>query len=168
MAASPVSTMSDEALLARRIVVLRELDDAAANEVIAKLLYLQNENAAAPISIYIDSPGGVVAASLAIRDTIDDLKAPVYTHGLTSVQGVAALLLAHGARGHRTLTAHAHVSFTPIRGQGDTRQTEVVIVEMLAADTGQGTQQIEADLRASRSFDADQARAYGLVDRVER
>jgi ATP-dependent protease ClpP protease subunit len=79
------------------------------------------------------------------------------------------LLLAHGARGHRTLTTHAHVSFTPITSaQGDdTRRTELLIVEMLANDTGQGKQQIETDLQASRSFEAEHARTYGLVDRVE-
>jgi ATP-dependent Clp protease protease subunit len=156
-------------LLARRIVILRgTLDDAAANELIAKLLYLQSVDAVAPIRIYLDSPGGDVVSALAIRDTIDDLKPPVYTHGLANVQGAAALLLAHGARGRRSVMAHGHVSFTPISSaQGDARGIETVIVELLASDTGQRTQQIETDLRASRRFEAEQARAYGLVDRVE-
>lgn len=162
--------MSENDLLARRIVVLRgALDDAAANVLIAKLLYLQSIDAVTPITIYIDSPGGMVASALAIRDTIDELKPPVYTRGLAKVQGIAVLLLAHGARGHRTVTTHGHLSFTPITSaQGDdTRRTELLIVEMLANDTGQGKQQIETDLQASRSFEAEQARTYGLVDRVE-
>lgn len=156
-------------LLARRIVVLRgTLDDAAANELIAKMLYLQNVDAAAPITIYLDSPGGNVLSALAVRDAIDDLKPPVHTHGLANVQGAAALLLAHGARGHRSVMAHGQVSFTPIVSvHGDARRTELLIVEMLANDTGQGKQQIETDLQASRSFEAEQARTYGLVDRVE-
>jgi ATP-dependent Clp protease, protease subunit len=144
------------------------LDDAAANELIAKLLYLQSADAVAPITIHLDSPGGDVVSALAIRDAIDDLKPPVYTQGLANVQGAAVLVLAHGARGHRSVMAHGHMSFTPISSaQGDAQGIETVIVEMLASDTGQRTQQIETDLRASRKFDAEQARTYGLIDRVE-
>jgi ATP-dependent Clp protease protease subunit len=155
-------------LLARRIVALRgTLDDSAATELIAKLLYLQSKDAVTPITIYLDSPGGDVVSALAIRDTLDELKPPVYTHGLANVQGAAAFLLAHGARGHRSVMAHGRVSFTPISSaQGEAPRIESVIVEMLAHDTGQATQQIETDLRASRNFEAEQARAYGLVDRV--
>lgn len=163
----PVSESSD--LLARRLVLLRgTLDDAAANELIAKLLYLQSVNAAAPMTLYLDSPGGNVVSALAVRDAIDEVKPPVHTRGLANVQGAAALLLAHGARGHRTLIAHGRVSFTPIsNAEGDTRRIESILVQLLAKDTGQTLQQVEADLRASRSFDAEHARAYGLVDRLE-
>lgn len=157
-------------LLSRRIVILQgTLDDAAANEVIAKLLYLQSLDVAAPITLSLDSPGGNVVSALAVRDAIDELKPPVYTRGLAHVQGAATLLLAHGAHGHRTLLAHGRVSFTPISSaQGDTRGIESIVFEMLANDAGQKPMQIEADLRGSRTFDAEQAREYGLVDRVER
>lgn len=141
---------------------------AAAQELIAKLLYLQSVDATAPLTIQLDSPGGDVVSALAIRDAIDDLKPPVYTRGIANVQGAAALLLAHGARGHRSLVAHGQVSFMQITSaHGETKHIETVIVEMFANDTGQGTQQIETDLRSSRKFEAEQALAYGLVDRVE-
>lgn len=162
-------------LLAQRIVVLRgEIDDHAATDVIAKLLFLQHEDAAAPIRLHIDSPGGAVASSLAIRDTMDDIKVPVYTHGLANVQGVAAVLLAHGARGHRTAIPQGHISFTPITTaegvravQSEIGRTEAIVTEMLAKDTGQSAQQIDGDQRVSRRFDAEQARSYGLIDRIE-
>jgi ATP-dependent Clp protease protease subunit len=161
--------------LTRRIIVLRgAIDDRAANEVIAKLLFLQHQHAASPIRLHIDSPGGVVAFCLAIRDTIDSLGVPVYTHGLTNVQGIAAALLAHGARGHRTAIRTGRVSFTPLTqandspaDQGNIERTKTIVTQMLASDTGQTRQQIELDQQAARHFDAEQARAYGLIDRIE-
>jgi ATP-dependent Clp protease, protease subunit len=135
-------------LLGKRIIVLRgAIDDDAANVVIAKLLFLQSQNAIAPIRLHIDSPGGAVASALAIRDMIDDLEPPVYTNG--------------------------RVSFTPITSasgapaaQGELTRTEAILTQMLAQDTGQSIEQIESDQRASRRFDAEQARSYGLVDDI--
>lgn len=137
------------------------IDDQAATEAIAKLLFLQSEDARAPIRLHIDSLGGHVAAGLAIRDTLDDLAVPVYTHALANAGGVAVILLVHGARGHRTATRRSWISLVPSTG------VEAIVTELLAKDTGQGLQQIAEDLRASRRFDAEQARSYGLVDRIE-
>jgi ATP-dependent Clp protease protease subunit len=167
--------MVDElSLLAQRIVVLRgAIDDDAANVVIAKLLYLQSLNATAPIRLHIDSPGGAVASTLAIRDAMDALEAPVYTHALASVQGVAVLLLAHRARGHRTSLPHTQISFTPITAATGTRaaqaeleRTMAIVTKMLASDTGQSIEQLDLDHRASKRFDAELARSYGLIDDV--
>ena len=161
-------------LLGKRIIVLRgAIDDDVANVVIAKLLFLQSQGSAAPVQLHMSSPGGAVAAALAIRDTIDDLEVPVYTHGLGHVQGVAALVLAHGARRHRTMARHARVTFIPITSAGgvpaapsELARTETIVTQMIAADTQQSIEQVESDLRASRSFDAEQARAYGLIDNI--
>ena len=160
-------------LLAQRVVVLRgEIDERAATELIAKLLFLRGQDAVVPVRLQIDSPGGEVIAGLAIRDTMDDIKLPVYTHCLSSAQGIAAVLLAHGARGHRTATSMAQISFTPIASAGvssaqdERARAKAIIVEMLAKDTGQNAQQLADDLQASRRFDGEQARSYGLIDRI--
>jgi ATP-dependent Clp protease protease subunit len=164
-------------LLAQRIVELRgEIDDRTATELIAKLLYLQHQDPAAPIRLHIDSHGGAVAAGLAIRDTMDDIKPPVYTHCPAKAQGVAVVLLAHGERGHRTAATQATISFTPIApgpnsptgatAQSDIARTETLIADALAKDTGQRIEQIQDDHAAQRRFDAEQARSYGLIDRI--
>jgi ATP-dependent Clp protease, protease subunit len=162
----------DDAWLAQRIVVLRgAIDDQHANESIAKLLFLEHE-ARLPIRLHLDSLGGGVANSLAIRDTIDDLTVPVYTHVRGRADGVAVVLLAHGARGHRTASPNARMSLTPITSErspidaDELTRTTAILVEMLAADTGQLAETIAADMRAGRRFDAVQARDYGLVDQI--
>src|SRR5512147_1728497 len=73
----------DELLTKHRTILLRgDIDDKAAEQVIAKLLFLQHKDASAPVHLYIDSQGGAVTPSLAIRDTIDDIKLPIFTHCL--------------------------------------------------------------------------------------
>jgi ATP-dependent Clp protease protease subunit len=164
---------TDDALLARRIVVLRGmLDDTAASHVIAKLLYLQDQDPSAPIRLHIDSPGGGVSSSLAIRDTIETLAPDVYTHCLAEAHGAAAVVLAHGARGHRSAVALAQLSLTRLEWTAaatpdDIATTERTLVAMLAADTGQTSQTIADDMRTSRQFDAVTAALYGLIDRVD-
>lgn len=158
-------------LLAQRIILLHgTIDDAVANEVIAKLLYLRSENAAAPIRLYLDSRGGQVAAALAIRDTMDEV--PVSTHCVASAEGVAAMLLAHGLRGQRTAASHARLAFTrSTSADGHATEREIARVDalvagMLAEDTGQTVETVTADCHTLRHFTATEARAYGLVDRV--
>lgn len=160
-------------LLPGRLVILRgPIDDRAANEVIAMFLFLQDQGVA-PIRLHLDSPGGSVASALAIRDVIDDLGIPVHTHALGEAHGVAALLLAHGARGHRTAHPQALVAFTPIAVadgnravQSELDRTTAILTAMLASDTGQTAPRIDIDLRAARRFTAEEARAYGLIDQV--
>jgi ATP-dependent Clp protease protease subunit len=142
-----------------------EIHDDTANVVIAQLLFLQDEHAAAPIHLHIDSPGGRLASCLAIRDAIDDIAPPVHTRALASVAGAAVLVLAHGARGKRTAAPTARVQFTPLAPGGD-REYKLV-AELLAADTGQSATDLEKSSREARRFDAEQARCYGLVDRIE-
>jgi ATP-dependent Clp protease, protease subunit len=140
----------------RTILLAEEITEKSTTEVIAKLLYLQHASAA-PVALYIDSFGGVVVASLAIRDTIDSLGIAVHTHCLGTAGGAAMLLLAHGARGGRTATAGAQIILVEVPGLA-------TVAEMLAADTGQSVATITRDSAAGRRFDAIQARAYGLID----
>jgi len=153
-------------LLARRIVVLRgAIDDDAANTVIAQLLFLASEGTR-PVTLWIDSPGGHVAASLAIRDVFDGLGAPVHTHCTGSAGGVAVAILAHGAE--RTIARHATVSFDPIAGTvaeaAEVARVQAIVDQLLAEDTKRPLAEIVRDRR--RRFAADEAVAYGLVDRV--
>jgi len=159
-------------LLARRIVVLRGgIDDDVANAAIAQLLFLASEGTG-PVSLWIDSPGGRVAASLAIRDVFDGLAAPVHTHCTGSAGGVAVAILAHGAE--RTIARHAGVSFDPITGDGgdivaaaaELARVQAIIDTMLADDTGRPLDEIVRDRAERRRFGAAEAVAYGLVDRV--
>src|SRR5689334_8353591 len=97
-----------EKLLKDRIVYLgSEIDDGVANVVIAQMLYLQDQDRSAPITLYINSPGGVVTSSLAIRDTMDELGLPVQTCCIREAVGTALLLLAHGVPGKRTALPEA-------------------------------------------------------------
>lgn len=162
-------------LLARRIVALRgAIDDDVATRTIAQLLFLASESAK-PVSLWIDSPGGQVAASLAIRDTLDDLGAPVHTHCTGTAGGTAVVILAHGLRGQRTIARHGRVSFDAIAAPegGDTvaraaelARTRAIVEQLLAVDTGRPLADVARDMAAHRRFDPDEAIAYGLVDRA--
>jgi len=124
-----------DALLERRVIVLRGMiDDTAANHVIAKLLYLRDQNNTAPIRLHIDSSEGGVLASLAIRDIMHEPGPAVHTHCLSKAHGTAVVVLAHGARGHRTAATHARLSLCPINAAArpdSASALEQVLVAML-------------------------------------
>jgi len=164
----------DDLLLKHRTIVLRgEISDRIAQEVIAKLLFLQHEDAKTPAWLYIDSAGGVVTSSLAIRDTINDIKLPVFTHCLGKAAGAALVLLTHGAHGHRSASKTAWLSLVPLdsldgsSAPDELGRLERTLTDMLAADTGQKSEAIARDASSSRRFDSAQARSYGLIDRIE-
>ncbi len=159
-------------LLRDRIVVLDGvISDDTANMVIAQLLFLEAEQPGSPIHIYLRSPGGHVSSTLAIRDTMDALSCPVHIRTTGSVGGVALLILAHGARGHRTAIPHTTLTLSAIRSSdlsssaAELERTESTVVDLLVADTGQRRETVLADMRADRAFTVDEAVAYGLVDR---
>ncbi len=159
-------------LLRDRIVVLDGvISDDTANMVIAQLLFLEAEQPGSPIHIYLRSPGGHVSSTLAIRDTMDALSCPVHVRTTGSVGGVALLILAHGARGHRTAIPHTTLTLSAIRSSdssssaAELERTESTVVDLLVADTGQRRETVLADMRADRAFTVDEAVAYGLVDR---
>jgi ATP-dependent Clp protease, protease subunit len=164
-------TLTDDELLARREVRLDgAITERSAEIVIAKLLFLADRDRTTPVRLTIASPGGEVASALAIRDTITTLPCPVHTHA-EHAEGVAVALLAHGARGQRSAGARARIAFVPLEPTRPTPDTDVArtrrtVHEMLASDTGRSVDAIAADERARRSFTAEQARDYGLVDRV--
>jgi ATP-dependent Clp protease, protease subunit len=157
----------------RAVLIRGPIDGKVAEGVIARLLFLQHQDAAAPVWLYLDSPGGSVTASLAIRDTLDDLTTPVYTHCLECAGGTAAILLAHGKKGYRSAARDAEIVLCPLvlpammHARPEQLRIQTIVTAMLAEDTGQATDTIVRDCQEERSFVAEDARQYGLIDRIE-
>ncbi len=166
-------------LLENRVVFLQgELYDGNANELVMKLLYLQSENRRKDIHFYINSPGGSVTAAMAIYDTMQVLACPVCTYCVGLAASAGAVLLAGGAKGKRYALPHAkimiHQPWGQIGGQvsdmeiqaRELQQTRDSLNEILAFHTGQTIEQIAKDTDRDNYMTAEQAKAYGLVDKI--
>jgi ATP-dependent Clp protease protease subunit len=166
-------------LLRERIIFLGDaIEDHLANLVIAQLLFLESEDPEKDISLYINSPGGVVTSGLAIYDTMQYLRAPVSTICIGMAASMAAVLLAAGAKGKRYALPHARIMMhQPSAGVGGTasdiaiqadlfRRTKHELNELQAQHTGQPIEQIEKDSDRDRWFTAQEALEYGFVDHV--
>lgn len=162
----------------RRIFVGQEIDDAVANIVVAQMLFLEAEDQAKDIELHLRSPGGSVTAALAVYDTIKDMKCPVATFCAGGAAGVAVLLLAAGAPGKRAATPHASVALRRPRsldvgvGDASVQASELArltlkLEELLAENAQQPVERIRRDMRDKLVLNADEARDYGLIDRVE-
>jgi ATP-dependent Clp protease, protease subunit len=171
-------TLSD-LLMENRIVFLEGvIDDASANNVVMKLLYLQSEKRNQEISLYINSPGGYVSSTLAIYDTMQFLDSPVATYAIGLCASGAALLLAGGAKGKRTALPHAKIMLHQPAGEvgGQASDIEIAAKEVLrdketlirifTKHTGQDADKIRRETERDRYFTAEEAKAYGLVDEV--
>ncbi len=166
-------------LLTDRIVYIgTEIDDGVANVVIAQLLHLESESPETPINLYLNSPGGSVTASLAIYDTMQFIGADVATTCVGQAASSAALLLAGGAAGRRMVLPHARVVLhqPSTGGQGALpdlalQAKEVVrlrgeMEQILARHSGQTVERLREDTGRDLVLVAEEAVAYGLVDRV--
>lgn len=166
-------------LLKERIIfLLGEVEDHMANLVVAQLLFLESENPEKDISIYINSPGGVVTAGLAIYDTIQFIKPDVSTLCIGQAASAAALLLCAGAKGKRFCLPNSRVMIhQPLggyRGQATdieihARETLIVrerLNSIMAHHTGKSSEQIMKDTDRDNFMSATQAVDYGLVDKV--
>lgn len=166
-------------LLKERIIfLLGQVEDQMANLIVAQLLFLESENPDKDISIYINSPGGVVTAGLAIYDTMQFIKPKVSTLCIGQAASAAALLLAAGAEGKRYCLPNARVMIhQPLGGyQGQASDIEIhaketmIIKEklnaILAHHTGKTTNQILDDTDRDNFMSASEAADYGLVDSV--
>jgi ATP-dependent Clp protease protease subunit len=163
----------ERALKQRIIMIGTEIDDDVANVAIAQMLFLEHQDASSPIQLYVNSPGGSVTASIAIIDTIRTLKPPVETLCVQSAGGMAAVIVACGARGRRRARPGAELAFVPfVHMQGEVSASVLAEVERLkrwvAAAleevTGQTQERLLEDLARGRSFSADEAWRYGLID----
>ncbi len=166
-------------LLKERIIFLGDaIEDHIANLVIAQLLFLESEDPEKDISLYINSPGGVVTSGLAIYDTMQYLKAPVSTICIGQAASMGAVLLAAGATGKRYALPNSRIMVHQGSGgfRGNTPDVEIQVKEMLhltdrlmhilARHTGQDYEKVKRDAERDYFMGADEAKAYGLVDEV--
>jgi ATP-dependent Clp protease protease subunit len=166
-------------LLKSRIVFLGDtIDDQLANTVIAQLLFLESEDKHRDITLYINSPGGSVSAGLAIYDTMQYVKPDVTTICVGMAASMAAVLLAAGTKGKRFALPNAEIMLHQIMGgmQGQASDIKIQaehILELkkrlnniLTLHTGKGLDQIEKDTDRDFFMDAQQAKKYGLIDKV--
>jgi ATP-dependent Clp protease protease subunit len=169
-------------LLGDRIIFLgTPVDDTAANDVMAQLLYLDYDNPDRDISIYINSPGGSITAMMAIYDTMQLVAADIQTVCLGQAASAAAILMAAGTPGKRMMLPNARLLIhQPAMevSQGQTSDLEIqareilrhraAMEEILAAHTGQSLERVRADLERDTILTGPQALAYGFVDELTR
>jgi ATP-dependent Clp protease protease subunit len=163
-----------------RIIFLnKEVDDEIANQIVALMLYLDSEEPGKDIQLYINSPGGSVTAGMAIYDTMQCIKSDVVTTCVGLAASMGSFLLAVGAKGKRLALPHArimlHQPATP-GTQGQASDIEIQAREILrirrqlneiyAQKTGQTVEKIEKDTERDFFLSAEEAKEYGLVDRV--
>jgi ATP-dependent Clp protease protease subunit len=166
-------------LLVERIVYLgTEIDDGVANVLIAQLLYLDSYGSDQPIGFYINSPGGSTTAMLAVYDAMQHVGAPVETTCVGQAASAAAVLLAAGAPGRRSVLPHARVVLhqPAAQGQGtipdlileaeEIARTREQLEQVLARHTGRTPQQVREDTDRDLVLTAEEAVAYGVADRV--
>jgi ATP-dependent Clp protease protease subunit len=166
-------------LLKDRIIFIGEpIDDHLANLVIAQMIFLEGEDPDRDINLYINSPGGVVTAGLAIYDTMQFVKPDVATLCLGQAASMAAVLMAGGAKGKRSALPNSRIMIhQPLGGtQGQATDIEIYTREMLkiksqlngilARHTGRTLDQIERDTDRNNFMSTEDAKAYGLIDEI--
>jgi ATP-dependent Clp protease protease subunit len=166
-------------LLRERIVFLvGPVNDQTANLVVAQLLFLESENPDKDVFLYINSPGGSVSAGMAIYDTMNFIKPDVSTLCTGMAASMGAFLLAAGTKGKRVALPNSKIMIHQVLGgaQGqatdieihakDILKTKAVMNRILAEKTGQPIEKVERDTERDYFLDAEEAKAYGLVDQV--
>ncbi|MBI4118050.1 MAG: ATP-dependent Clp endopeptidase proteolytic subunit ClpP [Parcubacteria group bacterium] len=166
-------------LLRERIVFLGgPIDDHVANLVIAQLLFLESEDPKKDISLYINSPGGSVTATLAIHDTMKHIKPDVGTMCIGIAASGASVILSSGAKGKRYILPNAEVMIHQPLGGAEGQASDIIITakhilsvkenlnKILAENTGQPLERIEKDVDRDFFMTADEAKKYGIVDEI--
>ena len=166
-------------LLKERIIFLgEEVNDVSASIVVAQLLFLEAEDPGKDINLYINSPGGSVSAGFAIYDTMNYIKCDVSTICIGMAASMGAFLLAGGTKGKRFALPNSEIMIHQPSGGARGQATEIKIVaenilktrkklnEILAANTGRSLEEIERDTERDNYMTAEEAMAYGLIDKV--
>ncbi|MBR4683642.1 MAG: ATP-dependent Clp endopeptidase proteolytic subunit ClpP [Spirochaetia bacterium] len=166
-------------LLKDRIVFLDgEINDLTADLVVAQLLFLESQDPERDISLYINSPGGIVTAGLAIYDTIKYIKPDVQTICIGQAASMAAVILAGGAKGKRFALPSGRVMMHQPWGGAEGQAKDIniqareilrlkkMLTEYIAKDTGKSFEAVAADLERDNFMSAAEARDYGVVDKV--
>lgn len=166
-------------LLEDRVIFLGEaIDSMVANTVIAQLLFLEKQDAKAPITMYINSPGGHVTAGLAIYDTMQYIKPDVITVAVGMAASMGSVILAGGAKWKRYALPHTEIMIHQPLGGAEGQATEIrlaaehilktgeTLYTILAKHTGQPIEKIRQDCDRDNFMDAKQALKYGLIDKI--
>lgn len=166
-------------LLKERIIFVgTQIEDNMSNAIVAQLLFLDAQNSKEDIKMYINSPGGVVSAALAIYDTMQYIKADVSTICIGMAASAASLLLASGTKGKRLILPNAEVMIHQVLGGTEGQASDIDIHakhilklkanlnKILAKHTGKSITQIEKDTDRDNFMSAEEAKKYGLVDKV--
>ncbi len=167
-------------LAVERILFLgQEVNDGVANAIVAQLLYLDSEDPSKPIYLYINSPGGSVTAGMAIFDTMQYIKSEVITICVGLAASMGAFLLAAGTPGKRIALTHSRIMIhQPMGGTGRRQATDIQIEakeilrvrsllnQLLAERTNQSLEKIEQDTDRDYFMSAEEAKEYGLIDKV--
>ena len=166
-------------LLEERIIILNgEIDDNVAMNVVSQLLYLYNKNSSKDISLYINSPGGSITSGMAIYDTMNFIKCDVSTIGLGMCASMGAFLLSCGTKGKRYALENTEIMIhQPLGGtKGQVTDIELVtkrlltiknkINKILASNTNKDISQIAKDCERDYYMNANEAKEYGLIDKV--
>jgi ATP-dependent Clp protease, protease subunit len=166
------------ALLEKRIVLIGDaIDEALANRVVASLLYLADQDPAAPIQLYINSSGGSLTAGMAIYDAMQHIPAPVATVCVGLASGIASLLLAAGTAGQRSALPHARIGLAPMTAPvrnaihvttaaKEIQTIEHLIVRLYVEHTGRQAERIKRYMSDTVFLDAETACAQGFIDRI--
>ncbi len=168
-------------LLKDRIIFLGDgIDDNVANIVIAQLLFLESQDKDRDIKLYINSPGGSVTAGLAIMDTMDLVKPDVSTICVGMAASMGAVLLSAGAKGKRFALPNSEIMIHQVLGGAEGQASDIKIRaerilkmkdqlnQILAKNTGQNMAKIDRDTDRDNFMTADEARKYGLIDKIIR
>lgn len=166
-------------LLKERIIFLgEEVNETTASLVVAQLLFLESEDPGKDIHLYINSPGGVITAGMAIYDTMNYIKCDVSTICIGMAASMGAFLLAGGAKGKRFALPNAEIMIHQPSGGAQGQATDIDIVakhilqvreklnKILAEKTGQPLEVIARDTERDNYMTAEEAKAYGLIDQV--
>ena len=172
-------------LLKDRIIFIGDpegaVSTASANTVIAQLLYLDAEDAEKDINLYINSPGGMVSAGLAVYDTMQFIKAPISTICMGMAMSFGAVLLAAGSKGKRYALPNSRIMIHQplmwgggISGQAtdieiesrEMQENKTRLIDIMAKHTGQKAEQIRADMERNFYLSAAEAKDYGIIDSV--
>jgi len=166
-------------LLKERIIFLGSpIDDAVANTVIAQLLFLDSEDSKKDIKLYINTPGGSVTAGLAVYDTMQYTKSDIMTICVGTAASMGAVLLAAGAKGKRIALPNSEIMLHQIMGGAEGQATDIKIRaehilkirdrlnQILAKHTGQSLKKIEQDTDRDYFMTPEEAKAYGIIDKI--
>jgi ATP-dependent Clp protease protease subunit len=166
-------------LLKENIIFLAgPIDDHVANTVIAQLLFLQSEDPKKEVALYVNSPGGSVTAGLAIVDTMNLIKNDVATYCVGMAASMGAVILASGKKGKRYILENAEVMIHQPSGGVEGQATDIAITakhilktrektnKILSNATGKPIAQVEKDVERDFFMDAEEAKKYGIVDKI--